>query len=78
MNDFYFVHKNPGIFVFEILWGEMRHLRGEAGHDVPSLHMSNITFCANSPHAFQIYNTFTYSVVTIIHRGGARSLIFLN
>ena len=49
------------------LCGEVGHARGEVGHHVPVLPIHAITYSPSSPHAYQIYNPFTYSIIKIVN-----------
>ena len=48
------------------LCGEVGHSRGEVGHHVPVLPIHVITHSRSSPHAYQIYNPFTFSIIKIV------------
>ena len=56
------------------VYGEVRHLRVELGHlcrevgnHVQVLHMPTITYYPSYPHAHKMYNTFIYSIITMVN-----------
>ena len=50
------------------LCGKVGHSRGDVGrHHVSVLPIHVITYSPSSPHAYQIYNPFTYSIIKIVN-----------
>ena len=49
------------------LCGEVGHSRGEVGRHVSVLPIHAIMYSPSSPHAYHIYNPFTYSIIKVVN-----------